>query len=182
MRRRVAVTLLTFAAVIFATNGAKAQSVAPQQTPSDSAQTASNSMTATASSPATAPAKKVWTNEDVGDLRGRSAISTVGVANSKPAKQNNQKVANPETIKSYQTRILALQAKLPDLDQKIADLQGVLSGSTVNQTRHATGAKIDDWHDELAKLQQQRTDTADRISTLQDQARHAGVPENQIPE
>jgi hypothetical protein len=51
----------------------------------------------------------------------------------------------------------------------------------VNSTRHV-GVKIDDWHDELARLQVQRTDVASKINALQDQARHSGVPENEIPE
>ncbi len=151
------------------TTAAQPQSDAPQE-----------SQPSTAS---TTPTKKVWTNDDVGDLRGRSAISTVGVAaNTKQPKQQSTKVASPATINSYRNQILKLQAQLPDMDSKIADLQGVLSGNTVNSVRHATGAKIDDWHDELAKLQEQRAATVSKISELQDQARHSGVPENQIPE
>jgi hypothetical protein len=83
-------------------------------------------------------------------------------------------VANPATIKSYHDRITALQDKMPALDSQIADLQGVLNGQTVNSTRHATGAKIDDWH--------QKSDLETKISALQDEARHKGVPENQIPQ
>lgn len=156
---------------------AATQQAAPAHLPSTDAQ----SSVPSASTP-TVPAKKVWTNDDVGDLRGHSAISTVGVASAKPAKQPAGNVASTATINSYRNQILRLQGQLPDMDSKITELQGVLSGNTVNSTRHATGAKIDDWHDQLLRLQQQRAETASKISDLQDQARHSGVPENQIPE
>ncbi len=159
---------------------APVQESAPAQSPTNTPQETQSSATSPASS--AAPARKVWTNDDVGDLRGRSAISTVGVAKAKPMKQPVSKTASAATINSYRNQILRLQGQLPDLDSKIAELQGALSGNTVNSTRHATGAKIDDWHDELIRLQQQRADTASKISDLQDQARHSGVPENQIPE
>ena len=157
---------------------AATQEAAPAESPSTDSQP---SQPSGVPSP-TVQTKRVWTNDDVGELRGRSAISTVGVANAKPAKQPANKVASTATINSYRNQILRLQGQLPDMDSKIAELQGVLSGNTVNSTRHATGAKIDDWHDELVRLQQQRANTASKISDLQDQARHSGVPENQIPE
>jgi hypothetical protein len=166
------------------TSGQSARSAtkeaAPAETPTGDPQQSQS--TNAASTPSATPTKKVWTNDDVGDLRGHSAISTVGAANAKPTKQAATKVASTATINSYRNQILKLQGQLPDMDSKIAELQGVLSGNTVNSTRHATGARIDDWHDELIRLVQQRADIASKISDLQDQARHGGVPENQIPE
>jgi hypothetical protein len=61
-------------------------------------------------------------------------------------------------------------------------LKGVLNGDTVQSTRTYGGARIDDWHEELLKLQKQRDDIGTKISSLQDEARHKGVPENQIPQ
>jgi hypothetical protein len=181
MRRWAAITVFTVAAVSFAARGVSAQNATAPSAPSDStSQTAQNSTATQSASNATA-GKKVWTNDDVGDLRGRSPISTVGVANPKQEKPS-AKPASPATVKQYREQILKLQGQLPDLDQKISELQGGINGNTVNSTRHVTGTKIDDWHDELARLQQQRSDIATRISTLQDQARHSGVPENEIPE
>jgi uncharacterized protein YukE len=189
MRRWALMTAFLCAAACWVPYGARAQNASPAQDTSSTAsqpapgpEPAQNAGATTTPPPSSSPAKRVWTNDDVGDLRGHSTISTVGVAKTKPEKQTNKPVANPETVRSYRERIVRLQGELPDLDSKIAELQGVLNGDTVNSTRHATGTKIDDWHDELAKLQQQRTDVAAKISTLQDQARHNGVPENEIPE
>ena len=193
MRRQIATVSLAFAAVFALTAaGAQAQAApasagSSSQTPStNSDQQVAQSTVATTSAPtdSAAPTKRVWTNDDVHELRRDSAISTVGPAKSKPqrAAATNMPVANPATIKSYHDRITALQDKMPALDSQIADLQGVLNGQTVNSTRHATGAKIDDWHDELTRLQAQKSDLETKISALQDEARHKGVPENQIPQ
>ncbi len=191
--RRQAATVLFMSVAIFAlgavasaqTQAGPAQANSPSQAPAPgpNSHVAQNPRPATTAAPdAATPAKRVWTNDDVGDLRRESAISTVGVANAKPQKSAvTNKVADPETTRSYHDRILALQGKLPPIDAQIADLQGVLNGQTVNSTRH-TSAKIDDWHDELIRLQQQKSDIEIKISTLQDEARHKGVPENQIPE
>jgi hypothetical protein len=198
MRRQVATVSLAFTAIFaFAAVGAQAQTAPAQadstgqasSTSSSSAtpegQSAQNTL-ATTNTPtdSAAPAKRVWTNDDVHELRRDAPISTVGVK-ARPQKNvgaANKQVANPETIRSYHDRIIALQDKLPPIDSQITDLQGVLNGQTMNSTRHATGAKIDDWHDELTRLQQQRSDIETRIGALQDEARHKGVPENQIPQ
>jgi hypothetical protein len=52
----------------------------------------------------------------------------------------------------------------------------------VQETRTYGGNRIDDWHEELLKFQKQREDIEAKISVLQDEARHRGVPENQIPQ
>jgi uncharacterized protein YukE len=193
MRRQAATVSLMFATIFALSARADAQGqAAPTQASSINQTQASGSdpqlapslPSATTVAPDSAtPSKRVWTNDDVKDLRRDSAISTVGPAKARPQKAvpTNLPVANPATIKSYHDRIVALQDKLPPIDSQIADLQGVLNGQTVNSTRH-TGAKIDDWHDELTRLQQQKSDLETKISAMQDEARHKGVPENQIPE
>jgi hypothetical protein len=135
------------------------------------------------SSPAPATTKRVWTNDDMGNLHRNSTISTFSASTNKPSKANDKPVAAKSAdAKRYQDQITALRAKIPPLDDKIAQLQAVLSGNTVNQTRTVGGAHIDDWHEELVKLQKQRDDIETRIGSLQDEARHKGVPENQIPQ
>ena len=151
-----------------------------------SATPSSDSPTTASTGPTAAANKKVWTNDDVGGLRREAPISNVGVPAAKQTRQNQAQAkaaapANAATVRRYHDQILALQKQLPDLDSKISELQGAINGDTVNSTRHV-GVKIDDWHDELARLQTQRTDVASKINALQDQARHSGVPENEIPE
>ena len=112
-----------------------------------------------------------------------NAISTFSATNKKPANAKPAATAKAnKDPKQYQDRILALQAKLPPLDEQIAQLQAALNGDTVNSTRHVGGAKIDDWRDELVRAQQEREDIVAKVSALQDEARRNGVPPNQIPQ
>jgi uncharacterized protein YukE len=146
---------------------------------------ASTSATAGAngtSSVAPAPAKKVWTNEDMGAVHKNSVISTFSATSSKPANAKAAANAKSGNAKQYQDQITKLQAKLPPLDEQIAELQATLNGTAVNSTRHYSGTKIDDWHEELVQLQKQREDISAKIGALQDEARRNGVPANQIPE
>ncbi len=155
--------------------------VPAQSTTAPPASAPQTTTTATRSTAAT-PTKKVWTNEDMGAVHRDAAISTFSSKPNKPA--NGKPVAaktNPKSPGQYQGQIANLQAKLPPLDQQIAELQAGLNGETVNSTRHYSGVKLDDWRDQLARLQKQRDDIAARISALQDEARHNGVPDNQIP-
>jgi hypothetical protein len=152
---------------------------APAQTNSTSSADATTSTTPSA----TAPAKKVWTNDDMREVHRDNAISTFSATNKKPANAKPAATAKAnKDAKQYQDRILALQAKLPPLDEQIAQLQAALNGDTVNSTRHVGGAKIDDWRDELVRAQQQREDIVAKVSALQDEARRNGVPPNQIPQ
>lgn len=127
------------------------------------------------------PAKKVWTNDDMRELRHDSAISTVG-GRTKPgtnaARPANAHVRNAQW---YQGQITRLQAQLPPIEDKIGQLRAALSGQTVNTVRTWGGVKPDDWRVELANLQQKHDDIESHIAALRDEARHDGVAPNQLP-
>lgn len=186
------VAVLALAIAVLAPDLARAQGSSDGQTapagnaaaPATPAQadtaTAAN---ANATATTTAPAKKVWTNEDMKEVHRDNAISTFSATNNKPGNGKPAATAKGnKDAKNYQTQITRLQEKLPPLDEQISQLQAALNGGSVNSTRHVGGAKIDDWHDELVRLQKQREDITTRISALQDEARRNGVPPNQIPE
>ncbi len=194
MNRRmlVFVAALVLATTVFVPGLARAQgssagqaapagdAAAPAQTNST---TPANTTTSATTTTAPVPAKKVWTNEDMGAVHNSSVMSTFSATNNKPANGKTAKTAkNGKDAKQYQNEIIRLQEKLPPLDEQIMQLQAALNGDTVNSTRHVGGAKIDDWHDELVRAQKQREDIVTKISALQDEARRSGVPENQIPE
>jgi hypothetical protein len=194
MNRRTLLFLpaLALATAVIVPSVARAQGSSAGQTgqsgdaaaPAGSAPAANADATTSASTTAaSAPAKKVWTNEDMRAVHTHDAISTFSNAGNKPA--NGKPAANAKgskDAKQYETQITRLQEKLPPLDEQISQLQAALNGDTVNSTRHVGGAKIDDWHDELVRLQKQREEIVTKISALQDEARRNGVPENQIPE
>jgi hypothetical protein len=185
------VATLALATAVFAPGLARAQGSSAGQTapagdaaaPAQTNSTSSADATTSTTPSATAPAKKVWTNEDMREVHRDNAISTFSATNKKPANAKPAATAKAnKDAKQYQDRILALQAKLPPLDEQIAQLQAALNGDTVNSTRHVGGAKIDDWRDELVRAQQQREDIVAKVSALQDEARRNGVPPNQIPQ
>jgi uncharacterized protein YukE len=181
---------LAVAAAIFVPRVARAQgSSAAGQTAAPAAAPAQATTSATASANGTssattapAPAKKVWTNEDMSEVHKNSVISTFSATSSKPGNAKAAGNAKGGNAKQYQDQITKLQAKLPPLDEQIAELQATLNGTAVNSTRHYSGTKIDDWHEELLQLQKQRDDVSAKIGALQDEARRNGVPANQIPE
>lgn len=194
-------TLLFVAALSFATavlvpglaraQGSPAGQTAPagdaaaQATPVQVNSTPAGSSNATTSTTTTttATAKKVWTNEDMRDVHNHTVLPAFSGTSSKPGSAKPARSAKgSKDAKQYQDQILKLQAKLPPLDEQISELQATLNGNTVISTRHYSGTKLDDWHEELVHLQKQRDDIATKISALQDEARRNGVPPNQIPE
>jgi uncharacterized protein YukE len=198
MNRRtlLLVATLALATTVFAPGPAGAQGSSAGQagdattpataTPAGAATPANSNATTstTATTPsATASPKKVWTDEDMKDVHKNSVISTFSATNNKPANGKPAGTAKGnKDAKQYQDQILKLQAKLPPLDEQISELQATLNGDTVNSTRHYSGTKIDDWHEELVHLQKERDEITTKISQLQDEARRNGVPANEIPE
>ena len=161
------------------TSAANTPSATPTPNPASTAAAPGGASAAQAT-----PAKRVWTNDDLGSVHRDPSIPNASESNRKPAKTNEKPAAGAKkdpNAKRYQDQITALRAKLPELDEKISQLQAVLNGDTVPSTRTYGGNKIDDWHVELVDLQKQREGIEAKISVLQDEARHNGVPENQIP-
>jgi len=142
--------------------------------------------------PASAPSssqpaeKKVWTNDDVGDLRADAPISTVGGSagkSSKPARASTG-AQGPKNAQWYHDQIAKLEDQLPPLDAKIAQLQAGISGKFTGDGKESTRpsyGKFGDWTAELQDLQKKRDDIAAHASALRDQARRAGIPANALP-
>ena len=176
---RSAPALLLFASLnaIPATRAQTTQAQPPAAAP------ASQSTAQAATQQAPNPDKKVWTNDDVGDLRDRSAISTVGATNAKPSRVTETSTAGSRSreAKWYRDQILRLQVKLPALDNQIRQLQAALNGETVSSAQTYGWPKFGDWREELARLQKQRADITAKITSLEDEARHKGVSPNMLP-
>jgi hypothetical protein len=178
--------VLSLACAILAKQDRAGQSSQTATPPSSQSTPQSPTMQApptSSSQPADKPDKKVWTNDDVGDLRDHSAISTVGSTDpkkSKPAEKPDHPPKGKET-NWYINQIQTLKAKIPPLNDKIQQLEDALSGKQVDTTRQYTWSKPDDWHDQLERLKKQRDDLQTKINELRDQARHDGVPPNILP-
>ena len=128
-------------------SNASAQATVPQQaTPQNSNATGSANPTGAAGTTSIVqPAqKKVWTNDDMGDVHARPEISTFSGSNGKGA--NGKSTAGTQGSKNgngkqYRQQISNLQAKLPPLDEQISQLQAGLNGATMNSTRHLWRSK-----------------------------------------
>lgn len=157
-----------------AANNATANSATPGSAAASSASPAD---------PAKTPAKRVWTNDDVDTLRSSSAISTVG-GNSNSGKAGAKAATTAPRSKNaqyYYNQITKLQGQIPPIDEKISALQAAIEGKPVTEARQYGWSKPGDWPDALAQLQKQKADIQTKIQSLEDQARHVGVPDNQIP-
>jgi hypothetical protein len=176
---------LTFLAAALCVAGAGTAARA-QSTSSGTSAPAAGQTTAANASPATpAPTagKKVWTNEDVPDLRGESVISTVGSTNAKPTSKPAPAAKNANA-KSYQAQIERLEAQIPPLDAQIAELQAAIDGKPTGdgkESQRPRSVKTDSWSTEMQDLQKKRDDTLEKIAALKDQARHQGVAPNTLP-
>jgi hypothetical protein len=161
-----AITAVAFTAT---STFAQSDSAAPAQSPSQSSTPTPTPQTS---------AKKVWTNDDI-----HSAKSAFPDSNAKPASTVNKPNPNAKGKDAswYRGQISKLQAQIPPLDEKISQLQAALSGQTVTSTRQYGGTKPDDWRDELLRFQKQLGDIQAKIAALEDQARHDGVPESELP-
>jgi uncharacterized protein YukE len=181
MRHR---TLLVLAALCVATTVSAQSQTSPS---TDSAQTPNQASGTASAAPANMPAppvgKKVWTNEDVSDLRANSTISTVGSTSTKTA----GKVApsgKPKNAKQYQAQIARLEGQIPDLDKQIAELQDAIDGKPTGDAKSSKrprSVQADDWNVQMQDLQKKKQDILDQIAAMKDEARHQGVPPNTLP-
>lgn len=126
--------------------------------------------------------KKVWTNDDLENLDDQTTTGTIktGRANVPRNAAKNTQVKGRDA-KWYRAEIAALEAKIPPLDEKIRNLKAALNGEPVTSAPHYEWSRQDDWHSQLARLEKQRGDIEDKISNLEDEARHDGVPANALP-
>lgn len=152
-----------------------------QTTPAADQTPATNGSSVAPASPAS---KKVWTNDDVPDLRGQSVISTVGDPDAKSAGKPATTAKNSGAARSYQAQIARLQAQIPPLDAQIAELRAAIEGKPTGDAKTSQrprGVKADDWSVEMQNLQKKKDAILDQISALKDKARHQGVPPNSLP-
>jgi hypothetical protein len=174
---------LRFFVVIFLATSCVSFTATSARAQSDSTVSAQNPGTAGPSDAGSqTPEKKVWTNDDFSSHPRRNASSSPN-SNTKAASVANKPKPNNggKNADWYRGQISKLQGQIPPLDEKISQLQAALNGQQVNTPRPYGWSKPDDWHTQLAQYQKQREDIQTKISALEDEARHNGVPENKIP-
>jgi len=162
--------------------GSSAGQTAPAGDAAAPAQTNSTS-SADATTPttplATAPAKKVWTNEDMGSLTG----PTYDAKPNRASKQNSyhpQSTSGSPNGSYYRNQINSLKSKIDDIDRKLDNYEALAHGEAPSQGEKQTGVRISDSRADVQDLLAQKQKLQAQISDLEDQARHAGVEPGQL--
>jgi len=166
---------------------APAQSAAPAVPGQSAAPSAApQAQDPAAATPAPADQKKVWTNEDMGALREDPSISSYNSRNKQGGQRPAPRQGNPggHTANWYRAQIEKLQAQIPPIDAKIAELQKGINGGSVNDPNTSSRpipVHAGSWQQQVDDLQAKKQNILGRIAGLEDQARHDGIPPNDIP-
>jgi len=150
---------------------------APAQTNQSASADKADKKDSTTQVPAPKP-KKVWTNDDMGDLhQDPTSVSVVGKKkNSKP--ENNYRYSPPPgqaeyMLKMYRQQLDQLQAQSEAIDKEIANLENAKSGKTVDSTRNYDpwGGRQGDWDAQIAQLRKNKEYVQQQIDSVEEQIR-----------
>jgi hypothetical protein len=181
MSRPTPTLLLAFVSLAILPLVTRAQSPAPSSA-SDAPQTSGQG--SGQNSTQQAPAKKIWTNEDMSNLRDESVISTFSPAHTKSAAPSTKTTSKGKDAKWYGDNITKLQMKIPPLNEQIAELQAAIDGKPTGngaESARPRGVKADSWPVEMDELQKQRDHIQSQIDALYDDARRNNIPNGALP-
>ena len=150
-------------------------------------------------------AKKVWTNDEMGDLTG--TISVVGTPQQKPtttpskisslqpasptakaapsktSDAKNDDGVDPKTLAQVKEQVQKLQASIDALDKQIEQLKGLSKGDSKN----VGGLNADTWSystasvpDQIKSLEAKRSALQTSMDNLLDAARASGIEPGQL--
>jgi hypothetical protein len=129
----------------------------------------------------TAPAKKVWTNENLNEARG--SISVVGDKRNPKYSATLNKSGDPGTGAQVRQDLQKLQAQLDDVNKKLALYKAFEDGEPVStdQRDFDKGVSRVPVDQQIVKLKEKAVKLKRQIDELVDEARKKGVPPNQLP-
>jgi hypothetical protein len=133
-----------------------------------------------------APQKKVWTNDDMDQLRDQGGISVIGKPNAPNAAaprnapaQPAKPAAAPKLPKEkdpewYKEQLAPLYTALDRINSEIAVAQSAVDGDTRGDAGVSMGARAPAGtpQEQLVALQKQQQDVQNKIDNLLDMARH----------
>jgi hypothetical protein len=125
--------------------------------------------------------KKVWTNENMGDISG-SPISQVGDARNGPRGNSSAKPANPQVVAAYRKQLTTLQDQMAGVDKQIAELKSFSKGETpgANGMQLHKGYSTEPIDDQLRKLEEKKKSLAAKMDAIFDAARKQGIEPGQL--
>jgi hypothetical protein len=142
---------------------------------------AGSSPAATTPSSNAAPAKKVWTNENLNEARGN--VSVVGDKRNQQYTMSSGKLADPATAARVRLDLQKLQAQLDEVNKKLALYKAFEDGEPVstNERDFDKGVSRTPVDQQIVKLKEKAVKLKRQIDELVDEARKKGVPPNQLP-
>ncbi len=143
--------------------------------------------------PATRKEKKVWTNEDLEELRGKAHVSVVGQASASPAGEEAKPAASGSEMagtagepylrekdaQPYRERLAPLRAELERIDSQIRQIRDFLSNPRSEAQAGIVlgqGSMQLTPQNQLEQLERRRRDVQQKIDEIEDQARQNGIP------
>ncbi len=144
---------------------------------------AAGEQTQSAAAPERKKPKKVWTNDNMGEVRG-NPISQVGDAKNDagPGKPGTAQPASAQAVASFRKQLAALQVQQATVDKQIADLKNFNRG----EAGHDTGLQLHKSYSmestdaQIRKLEEKRKQLAAVIDALLDAARKRGIEPGQL--
>jgi len=130
---------------------------------------------------AAAPAKKVWTNENLKEARG--TVSVVGDKRSQKALGTPSKPGVPPTAANVRPDLQKLQAQLDDVNKQLALYKAFQDGEPVstNARDFDKGVSRIPVDQQMVKLKEKAVKLKKQIDDLVDEALRKGTPANQLP-
>jgi hypothetical protein len=126
--------------------------------------------------------KKVWTNDNLGEVSG-SAISQVGDAkNSSSGKSAAAKPPNSQVVASFRKQLATFQAQLSNVAKQITDLKRFSKGeaSGANGLQRRKSYTMEPVEDQVRKLEEKRRLLAAQMDAVFDAARKQGIQPGQL--
>jgi hypothetical protein len=134
------------------------------------------------------PKRKVWTNDDLQNLKPGAPISVMGGAQpaasaagepgeAAAADEAAESAPDPEDTREYwQERLKPLREELAKIDQQLRQFRtgrGQAASNVIDINTNAEGIGV---ADALQQLERRRTEIRQEITALQTEARRKGVP------
>lgn len=126
--------------------------------------------------------KKVWTNDNLGDVSG-STISQVGdESNSSTGKSGTAKPVSFQVVAAFRKQLTTLQAQLAGVEKQIADLKSFRKGETpgANGMQLHKGYSTEPVEDQVRKLEEKRKSIVAKMDAVFDTARKQGIEPGQL--
>jgi hypothetical protein len=177
--KRLVLSLLVLPAAWFALVPSTARSQSqPQVAAPPLSSEASASQTAPAKTPQATERKpaKVWTNDDIDELRSNQTVSVVGNnAGIKKSSAPSRPDSNEKNPAWYRRQLAPLRAEVEKLDPQIAKIKAFISGENVGEPQPYRHNLPVTPQDQLKQMEMKRQADAAKIEDLLDRARHNGI-------